>query len=239
MTEWFEQWFGEEYHALYPHRDDEDARRAVALIQRVVGWKTGDRVLDLACGPGRHAAELERLGARVVGFDLSRAMLRRARERARAGGMLVRGDMRALPFRDRSFALAVNLFTSFGYFLDDNEHRLVVRQVAAALGPGGHFVLDYLNAEQVRNTIEGSQRTSDRSARVTRRIGEDGRFVIKEIELRDEGRAFQERVRLYAAQELASLFTDAGLRVEAQFGDYDGGPASSDAPRTILIGARP
>ena len=63
--------------------------------------------------------------------------------------------------------------------------------------------------------------------------------MIKEIELRDEGRAFQERVRLYAAQELASLFTDAGLRVEAQFGDYDGGPASSDAPRTILIGARP
>jgi len=86
MTEWFEQWFGEEYHALYPHRDDEDARRAVALIRRVVGWKTGDRVLDLACGPGRHAAELERLGARVVGFDLSRAMLRRARERAQTGG---------------------------------------------------------------------------------------------------------------------------------------------------------
>ncbi len=240
MTEWFEQWFGEEYHALYPHRDDEDARRAVALIRRVVGWKTGDRVLDLACGPGRHAAELERLGARVVGFDLSRAMLRRARERAQTGGggMLIRGDMRALPFRDRSFALAVNLFTSFGYFLDDSEHRLVVRQVAAALAPGGHFVLDYLNAEQVRRTIERSQRTSDRSARVTRRIGEDGRFVIKEIELRDEGRAFQERVRLYAAPELAALFTNAGLRVEAQFGDYDGAPVGPDAPRMILVGAR-
>lgn len=251
MTEWFEQWFGEEYHALYPHRDDDDARRAVALIQRVVGWKPGDRVLDLACGPGRHAAELERRGARVVGFDLSRAMLRRARERAQAGGMLVRGDMRALPFRDGSFALAVNLFTSFGYFLDDSEHRLVVRQVAAALAPGGHFVLDYLNAEQVRRTIERSQRTSGRwrngegggggerrsDTRVTRRIGEDGRFVIKEIELRDEGRAFQERVRLYAAPELASLFTDAGLRVEAQFGDYDGAPAGPDAPRMILVGA--
>src|SRR2546421_6526123 len=97
MTEWFEQWFGEEYHALYPHRDDEDARRAVVLIQRVVGWKSGDRVLDLACGPGRHAAELERLGARVVGFDLSRAMLRRGPERAQAGGRAVWGDMPARP----------------------------------------------------------------------------------------------------------------------------------------------
>jgi SAM-dependent methyltransferase len=246
MTEWFEQWFGEEYHALYPHRDDEDARRAVALIRRVVGWKMGDRVLDLACGPGRHAAELERLGARVVGFDLSRAMLRRARERALAGGMLVRGDMRALPFCDGSFALAVNLFTSFGYFLDDREHHLVVRQVAAALAAGGHFVLDYLNAEQVRHTIERAQRASGLSgngerrndARVTRRIGEDGRFVIKEIELRDEGRAFQERVRLYTAEELTSLFTEAGLRVEERFGDYDGAPAGRDAPRVILVGAR-
>jgi SAM-dependent methyltransferase len=248
MTEWFEQWFGEEYHALYPHRDDEDARRAVALIRRVVGWKSGDLVLDLACGPGRHAAELERLGARVVGFDLSRAMLRRARERARTEGMLVRGDMRMLPFREASFALAVNLFTSFGYFLDDREHRLVVQQVAAALAPGGgHFVLDYLNAEQVRHMVDERQRASARSsnegerrsdARVTRRIGEDGRFVIKEIELLDEGRAFQERVRLFTAGELAAMFTAAGLRVVAQFGDYDGAPAGPRAPRVILVGAR-
>src|SRR2546423_12559973 len=101
MTEWFEQWFGEEYHALYPHRDEEDARRAVALIQRVVPWQSGDAVLDLACGPGRHAAELERLGARVVGFDPSRAMLWRARQSTHVP--LVRGGMRALPLRPPRF----------------------------------------------------------------------------------------------------------------------------------------
>src|SRR5256714_8037804 len=118
MTEWFEQWFGEEYHALYPHRDEEDARRAVALIQRVVPWQSGDRVLDLACGPGRHAAELERLGARVVGFDLSRAMLRRGPERAQTGGVLVRGDNPGLPFRGRSLPLAANPVSSLGYLFD-------------------------------------------------------------------------------------------------------------------------
>jgi len=91
MTEWFEQWFGEEYHALYPHRDDDDARRVVALVRRAAPWRDGDRVLDLACGAGRHAAEFERLGARVAGFDLSPAMLRRAHSRTRAA--LVRGDM--------------------------------------------------------------------------------------------------------------------------------------------------
>src|SRR2546427_13196243 len=152
MTEWFEQWFGEEYHALYPHRDEEDARRAVALIRRAVPWGPEDRILDLACGPGRHAAELARWSGQVVGFDLSRAMLRRARERS--GGALVRGDMRALPFRDGSFALAVNLFTSFGYFLDDGEHRRGGSQVAAPLAPGGPFVLDYLHAEQERRAAQ-------------------------------------------------------------------------------------
>jgi len=238
MTEWFEQWFGEEYHNLYPHRDDEDARRAVALIRSVVTWRDGDRILDLACGPGRHAAELARWGGRVVGFDLSRAMLRRARERSRVG--LVRGDMRALPFRAGSFALAVNLFTSFGYFLDDDEHRRVVQQVVAGLSPGGSFVLDYLNAEQVRRTLplRVTEQAQGRDVLVTRRIDSADRFVIKEIELRDEGRRFQERVRLYDAAELAALLLSAGLRVVARFGDYDGAPAGPTAPRVILVAAR-
>lgn len=245
MTEWFEQWFGEEYHALYPHRDEDDARRAVALIRRAIPWQRGERVLDLACGPGRHAAELERLGARVVGFDLSRAMLRRARERTRAP--LVRGDMRALPFRPASFRLAVNLFTSFGYFLDDAENRLVVRQVAESLDSGGYFILDYLNAEQVRRSMIGvdspmpQRRHEDgdnRDVRITRRIEPDGRFVIKEIELRDEGRKFEERVRLYDRDELIALLTASGIEVQECFGDYDGRPAAADTPRIILLARR-
>src|SRR5947208_10415220 len=231
MTDWFKHWFGgEEYHELYSHRDDEDARRAVALIRSVVTWGSGDRILDLACGPGRHAAELTRWGGQVVGFDLSRAMLRRARERGDAA--LVRGDMRALPFRNGSFALAVNLFTSFGYFLDDEEHGRVVQQVAAALAPGGHFVLDYLNAEHVRRTLKVTERAVGPSGDVLvrRRIDADSRYVIKEIELRNEGRRFLERVRLYNADELAALLAAAGLSVLARFGDYDGAPAAAGTP---------
>ncbi len=239
MTEWFEQWFGEEYHALYPHRDEEDARRAVALIRRVAPWRAGDRVLDVACGAGRHAAELERAGARILGFDLSLAMLRRARGRLR--GPLVRGDMRALPFRPASFTLAVNLFTSFGYFREDREHRLVVRQVAAVLAPGGRFVLDYLNAEHVRSHLKPADdlRRGRGAVRITRRISEDGRFVVKEIRLADEGRSFQERVRLFTPAELERLLASAGFRVAARYGDYDGSPLDNGAPRAILLGVRP
>ncbi len=239
MTEWFEQWFGEEYHALYPHRDSEDARRAVALVRRVAPWKAGALVLDLACGAGRHAAELEQAGAHVVGLDLSPAMLHRARLRTRAD--LVRGDMRRLPFRPGSFAVAVNLFTSFGYFRDDGEHGLVVRQVAEALAPAGHFMLDYLNAEQVRREL---RRDTEEIAEVPtailvrRRFSEEGRYVIKEIEMRDEGRSFQERVRLFTAAELTTLLEANGFRVVARFGDYDGQPFAPESPRAILLGER-
>jgi len=239
MTEWFEQWFGEEYHVLYPHRDEEEARRAVALVQKAAPWEAGAWVLDLACGAGRHAAELERLGARVLGFDLSPSMLRRARLSIR--GPLVRGDMRSLPFRPGSFGLAVNLFTSFGYFRDDAEHRHVVGQVARSLRLGGRFVLDYLNADHVRRTLrKGTEEVDGAPAevRVRRRFSEEGRYVVKEIELGAENRSFQERVRLFSPTELHNLLEQEGLRVDAMFGDYDGGPLDGRATRTILVATR-
>ena len=212
----------------------------MALLQRVAPWRPGDRVLDLACGSGRHAAELERLagGTRVVGFDLSPPMLRRARARTRAP--LVRGDMRALPFRPGTFALAVNLFTSFGYFRDDADHELVLRQVAAALASGGRFVLDYLNADEVRRSLRPTEerRAGGNVVRITRRFSVEGRFVVKEIELPDEGRTFQERVRLYTVAELRALLAGAGFIVTAWFGDYGGEPGGPDAPRVILVGTK-
>jgi len=118
--------------------------------------------------------------------------------------------------------------------------------VAAALAAGGHFVLDYLNAEQVRRSLQLSEQAEGRAGRserrsgprVTRRIGPDGRFVIKEIELRGRARSFQERVRLYGADDLAALLTDAGLRVVARFGDYDAGAPGPNAPRVILVAER-
>ena len=139
MTEWFERWFGEEYLRLYPHRDEDDAERAVALVGRVATLD-GARVLDLACGPGRHAVRLAQRGADVLGLDLSMPLLIRARHGAPPVGKLVRGDMRFLPIRDATFDLVVNLFTSFCYFADDADHQQVELTVATRPRPGGVLV---------------------------------------------------------------------------------------------------
>jgi SAM-dependent methyltransferase len=240
VTEWFEQWFGEEYLRLYPHRDDDDAAAAVALIDRCHPL-AGLRVLDLACGPGRHAAQLAARGARVAGLDLSLPLLSLARARTRGAVALVRGDMRRLPFRTGTFDIVVNLFTSFGYFADDAQHAAVIAGARALVGPGGVFVLDYLNAAAVRANLvpHEERRVSSQHVVIERRIADDGRHVVKEMHLLDDGRSFLERVRLFTPEELACLLEDAGFVVRHRFGNYDGGPAEPGAPRLILIGVAP
>jgi SAM-dependent methyltransferase len=240
VTEWFEQWFGEAYLRLYPHRDDEDAGAAVALIDGLIPL-AGRRVLDLACGPGRHAAQLAARGARVVGLDLSLPLLARARMRTRGAVPMVRADMRQLPFRAGTFDLVVNLFTSFGYFAEDRQHQGVLTDAAALLRPGGAFVLDFFNAAAVRHGLVPREERVVGSQRVViqRRIADDGHHVVKEMHLLDDGRSFVERVRLFTGEELAGLMRCAGLDVRHRFGGYDGAPFGGDAPRSILIGVRP
>ena len=235
MTEWFEEWFGEEYLRLYPHRDAAEAERAVALILDRVGFATGWRVLDVACGAGRHARAFEAAGARCTGLDLSMALLRVARQVTFAP--LVRADMRALPIRPASMNLTVNLFTSFGYFERDAEHAAALREMVATLVPGGWFVIDFLNPSAVRARLvpRETQRVDGREVTVARSVSPDGRYVCKTIEA-GSGRRFSERVRLFGAHEIASMLADAGVRVRQHFGDYDASPPGPDAPRTILLG---
>lgn len=237
MAEWFEEWFGEEYLALYPHRDDAEAERAVALIRRAVPWREGWRVLDVACGPGRHARALAAAGANCFGLDLSAALLRRARAVTRAP--LIRADMRRLPVRPGSMDLAVNLFTSFGYFASDEEHRQALSEMGATLRRDGWIVIDFLNATAVRTKLVRSEDTSlaGQPVRIERDVIGDGRFVRKQIATAD-GRVFTERVRLFSADDLAAMLDDAGIEIRHRFGDYDGAGLTEDSPRVVLMGRR-
>lgn len=234
MTEWFEEWFGEEYLALYPHRDDADADRMVALIRRTLDWRDGWRVLDVACGAGRHARALSDRGGRTIGLDLSMPLLRRARTVAELP--YVRADMRSLPVRARSMDLVVNLFTSFGYFATDDEHEGALGQMVQSAHVGGWFVLDFFNAECIIATLVPCEETTlgAQAARIERRLEGDQRFVVKTITLED-GHQFVERVRLLSADALRAMLAHRGATVKHEFGTYDGGPLTPRSPRVILM----
>ena len=208
----------------------------MALLARALPWRAGWRVLDVGCGAGRHAAALVAAGARPVGLDLSRALLRRARA---AGVPLVRADMRRLPVRAGSMDLVVNLFTSFGYFEREEDHAQVLGGIGVCLADGGWFAMDFLNADTVRRGLvaDEEQVLGTGRARIRRELVEGGRRVVKTIEVPD-GRRFVERVRLFQPEELETMLDAAGLSVQDRFGDYDGGPLRAGSPRTILLARR-
>jgi SAM-dependent methyltransferase len=233
--EWFEEWFGEEYLKLYPHRDEAEAERAVATIARYVALRPEWRVLDVACGAGRHARAFRRAGARCVGVDLSAPLLRLAR--AITDAHLVRADMRLLPIRPGSMDLTVNLFTSFGYFDHEVEHTMALRQMISTLRPGGWFVIDFLNPATVRRSLVPHERVMVESGEVEvgRSVSADGHHVSKFITT-PSGRRFVERVRLFEPDEIAGMLEAEGVEIRHRFGDYDAAPLGGDSPRTILLG---
>ncbi|MFW6083858.1 MAG: class I SAM-dependent methyltransferase, partial [Gemmatimonadota bacterium] len=200
-------------------------------------------VLDLACGAGRHLRELASAGVSAVGLDLSRVLLAEARA-ADPAARLVRGDMRRLPFADGAFGALTSFFTSFGYFASRADDRTAAREMRRVLRPGGSFMLDFFNADRVREELVPRDVREARGRRViqTRRIVDDTvvkRIRIEELEPGEETRTprhFHERVRLYSAEELSSLLRAEGLRTERRYGDYDGGEAGAGAERLILVG---
>ncbi|MEO5589723.1 MAG: class I SAM-dependent methyltransferase [Gemmatimonadaceae bacterium] len=238
-SEWFKRWFGEDYIALYPHRDATEAEHAVALIEKTIDSGGFTRVLDLACGAGRHSRPLATRWW-TAGLDLSEVLLCLAVSEE-VDAAFVRGDMRILPFQDEAFHLVVNLFTSFGYFEDDASHYEVVREVFRVTAVGGTFMLDFLNTAQLRKTLipYDEQNIDGQIVEQRREISDDDRFVIKRICVRGTGKEYTERVRLFEAGDLSAMMNAAGFLVTEAFGNYDGAPLGNDSPRVILFGTRP
>jgi SAM-dependent methyltransferase len=238
---WWESWFGEEYLELYPHRDVSAARREVAFaLQRLPPNPTP--MLDLCCGAGRHFPFFLELGIDPVGLDYSAPLLELAR--ARLGKRnLVRGDMRSLPFSDGVFLSVVNFFTSFGYFIAEPDNAAVVSEIWRVLARRGRVLCDTFGLDHVlaRLVPEESRSSSGREYRIRRWWNAPSRRVEKEIEVRRGGSTeiFRESVRAYTAPELARLFEEAGLNVDATWGDFDGSPVCRESPRLILLASKP
>lgn len=239
-AEWFRDWFGRAYLELYPHRDEEEAARAVGLYRERAGLAAGARVLDLACGAGRHLQRLRAAGLRAVGIDLSAPLLGAARARPGVDGSLIRADMRRLPFATGTFDGLVNFFTSFGYFLTPEEDIEVLREIRRVLRPGAPFLMDYLHAAWVIDRLdpESVGEIDGTPVRQTRWV--EGDQVFKRIEIGGTaGRApevYHERVRLYSPEALRGLLREQGLETTNTFGGYNGTPFGDDSARLLLMG---
>ncbi len=248
--DWWEEYFDELYLEMYAFVDREDAsRKQVEFIERALKLERGMRVLDLACGQGRHAIPLARRGYRVIGLDYSPVLLSEAVRRDSDGRVLfVRGDMRSIPFRDGSMDAVYSFFTSFGYF-SHRDNVKVLGEVARVLKRGGRFLLDLSNPVRiVRNPVgESVMQFGDR--RLVERYRLNGGEMVVHSTLQffrrlPDGRwemvaQREHRVMLYTPSRLKHIFDGLGMEVEALYGDWrDASSYSEDSRRLILVARR-
>jgi SAM-dependent methyltransferase len=237
----FQEWFDSPmYESMYAHRDDQEAEKLSSLIHSRFPVDQYPRLLDLACGRGRHCLNLARVGYALTGVDLAPRAIAIAREKLASQHLkadFICGDMR-VPLPD-TFDGIVNLFTSFGYFDDDEENRSVLRAMHEMLRPGGFLVLDYLNERWVRDTLVPEESGSFDTCEYTIRRWISGSMVMKKISTQRpdvQVREFNEQVKLYGNDWFTHELTSLGFRITERLGDYDGSPFDpARSPRLIII----
>jgi SAM-dependent methyltransferase len=231
---------------LYFYSDsltDERSNAEVALLMKMLELDSPMKILDLACGFGRHSNRLAALGHSVTGIDLMSDFLEIARKKAAEMGVRVdyrQGDMRQISFTEE-FDRVISLYTSFGYFEDD-ENGLVMENMSRALKPGGLLLLDVPNRDVV---VKGLPRSSV--------IDKNGDLMIDRVSFNAlTGRSHNQRIvirngvrkdkpfsiRLYNATEIRDLLYKVGLDVCKVSAD-DGQPLSVGSRRIVVTARKP
>jgi SAM-dependent methyltransferase len=203
-------------------------------------------VLDLCCGPGRHSVELARRGMRVTGVDRTRPYLRRARRKAAREGLsieFVEQDMRQ-PLGRARFDVAINLFTSFGYFEAPSDDLRVLANLHQALVPGGVLLIDTVGRDYVvRTWKERDWATLPEGGYLLqeRRLEQDRSWVVNRWILVRDGQSEEYTIghRVYSAEELVALLESVGFGPVQVFGSLDGDPYDEDAQRLVLVAHTP
>lgn len=177
-------------------------------------------ILDLPCGKGRHSVFLNSLGYQVTGGDLSENSIKYAQEFENDTLNFSVHDMRK-PFNNQYNAV-FNLFTSFGYFEDDQDDILILQNIKDGLKKDGVFVFDFLNAEFVKATLVDKETkiVDGITFNITREI-KDG-FILKNISFfaDDENHSYTERVKYLDAKKMKAYFEKVGFTITNIFGNY-------------------
>jgi SAM-dependent methyltransferase len=246
-ADWYDGFFeGDWLDQIALHADPERTQEQVGFIVEKLALEPGARVLDLACGHGRITVELGRRGYRLTGLDLSPRSLELARRAAAEEALdveWVEADMREIP-PGSTFDAIVNVFTSFGYFEDEQENQRVLDGVARALAPGGRFLIDVVNLlglgrryrdrmwEEREGVVWLQEHDYDFLAGRNRAVW----TFVRPDGTRSE---LVHSLRAYAPHELAAMLGRAGLEVEGAWGGFDGSELSFDSWRLILLARKP
>ncbi|MDQ8013658.1 MAG: class I SAM-dependent methyltransferase [Flavobacterium nitrogenifigens] len=218
---WYSSWFDTPYyHILYKDRNYREAQVFMDNLTHYLNLPEKAKVLDLACGKGRHSIYLNQLGYDVLGADLSENSIAEASKNSNETLHFKVHDMRE-PFEEK-FDAIFNLFTSFGYFESDDDNLTTLKAIKESLSEYGFAVIDFMNvANVIENLVPEEVKTVDEIDFHIKRYVEDG-HIFKEIDFEDKGRKyhFTEKVKALTLKDFQDLMDEAGIFLLDIFGDY-------------------
>ena len=220
-SNWFTSWFDSPYyHVLYKERDELEAQLFMDNIVHYLNLPEEAKILDLACGKGRHSIYLNQMGYNVTGADLSSNSIAIASLNENETLRFVEHDMR-IPF-DQKFDAIFNLFTSFGYFENDEDNLTTLKAIKESISEYGFAVIDFMNVSNVlSNLVTNEVKSVEGIDFQIKRYEKDG-FIYKEIEFEDQGEKyhFTEKVKALTLDDFESMMENAGIYLLDVFGDY-------------------
>lgn len=235
--EWFATWFDSEfYHVLYQDRDYKEAELFMQHLVTFLKLPKGKHILDLACGKGRHSVYLNKIGYRVTGVDLSKNSIASASKFSTDTLDFKVHDMRD-PFPEKYDAI-FNLFTSFGYFEDDNTNIKVLQNIKNSLKKNGIGVIDFMNVNYVKKHLitEETVIKSTITFKIKRKI--ENQKIIKNISFTVAGKTynFQEKVQFLTLDTIKNYIKASNLKLIHTFGDYQLNDFNiNESKRLILV----
>lgn len=236
-TTWYASWFDTPYyHILYKDRDYTEAQLFMDNLTHYLNLPDNAKILDLACGKGRHSVYLNQLGYDVTGADLSENSIKTASEHANATLHFEVHDMR-IPF-DQKFDAIFNLFTSFGYFENDEDNLTTLNAIKESLTDYGFAVIDFMNVTHViDNLVPEEVKSVDGIDFHIKRYVKDN-HIFKEIDFDDNGEHFHftEKVKALTLQDFETMMEEVGIFLLDVFGDYKLRKfLKNDSERLIMI----
>lgn len=219
--QWYASWFDTPYyHILYKDRDYTEAQGFMDNLTNYLNLPEHGKILDLACGKGRHSVYLNSLGYNVTGVDLSEQSIAHAKQFENETLKFNVHDM-SKPYPD-TFDAVFNLFTSFGYFEDENSNLKTIEAIKEELNEFGFGVIDFMNTNYViENLVAEDIKTVEGIDFYQKRYVKDG-YIIKDINFEADGEQFefQERVKAFTLEDFETLFEKAGVYLLDVFGDF-------------------
>ena len=219
---WFAHWFDSPYyHTLYKNRDEKEAQHFIDNLVAHLQIKKDSKLIDIACGKGRHATYFNSLGLNVVGVDLSPNSIASAKKNENNTLQFAVHDMREI-YQKNHFDVVTNLFTSCGYFDNEKDEQKAINAMATNLKLEGVLIIDFMNAEKViTNLVANEQKIIDGiTFNITRKT--ESNHIIKDIEILDKvvKQHFQEKVKALTLDDFSNFISKAGLKIIDIFGNY-------------------